>query len=206
MADRPTAALTTDRRWAALGLVVGPVAFISAWLVGGARTPGYDPFDDAISRIAADAAPQQALMSAGFVVYGVALVVGALALHGSLLRRSAPAAVVNGLATLAVALTPLERSDAVDQAHGLAAIVGYVAIVAMPLLAIRPLRASGRDRAATASLVLAVVSAACLVASGVSDANGAFQRLGLLAGDVWLIATGLALWGASRRGRSLSPR
>jgi hypothetical membrane protein len=206
MPDAVSAPMTTDRRWAALGLVVGPVAFISAWLVGGARTPGYDPLDDAISRIAADGAPQQALMSAGFVVYGVALVIGALALRGSPLRRAAPAAVVNGLATLAVALTPLERSDGVDQAHGLAATIGYVAIVAMPLLAVGPLRASGRDRAATASLVLAVVSALCLVASAISDANGAFQRLGLLAGDVWLIATGLALWRDGREGRSVSPR
>jgi hypothetical protein len=177
-------------------LVVGPVAFISAWLVGGARTSGYDPFDDAISRIAADAAPQQALMSVGFVVYGAALVVGAAALHGSLLRRCAPAAVINGLATLAVALTPLERSITLDRAHGIAATIGYAAIVAMPVLAIGPLRVSGRGGAAKASLALGAISASCLVASGLVDANGAFQRLGLLAGDVWLIATGVALWRA----------
>jgi hypothetical protein len=57
--------------------------------------------------------------------------------------------------------------------------------------------------ASSASLALALVSASCLVASGFSDANGALQRLGLLAGDVWLIATGLALWHAgSARART----
>jgi hypothetical protein len=37
------------------------------------------------------------------------------------------------------------------------------------------------------------------VATTVSDANGLFQRLGLTVGDAWLIATGLALFRASRR-------
>ena len=44
------APLATDRPWAALGLVVGPVAFVGGWVLGGARTPGYRPVDDAISR------------------------------------------------------------------------------------------------------------------------------------------------------------
>jgi hypothetical membrane protein len=199
----PIAPIATDRRWAALGLVAGPAAFIAAWLLGGALTPGYDPVDDAISRIAADNMPQQSLMTVGFVTYGVALVVGSYALRASLLRRCAPAALVNGLATVAVALTPLERSTGVDHAHAIAALAGYLAIVAMPLLAVGPLRTSGRGLASSASLALALVSASCLVASGFSDANGALQRLGLLAGDVWLIATGLALWHAgSARART----
>ena len=44
--------ITCDRPRFALGLAVGPVAFVSAWAIGGARTPGYDPLRDAISRIA----------------------------------------------------------------------------------------------------------------------------------------------------------
>jgi hypothetical protein len=39
----------------------------------------------------------------------------------------------------------------------------------------------------------------CLAATTVSDADGAFQRLGLTIGDVWLVATGLALFRAGRR-------
>ena len=50
---RSRAALITRRPWAALGLVAGPAAFITGWVVGGARTPGYSPVNDAISRIAA---------------------------------------------------------------------------------------------------------------------------------------------------------
>ena len=46
----------TDRRLA-LGGMVGPAAFVGAWAVLGARLPGYDPTQDAISRLAADGAP-----------------------------------------------------------------------------------------------------------------------------------------------------
>ena len=182
---------------AALGLVVGPVAFVSAWVVGGAATPDYSPVDDAISRIAAQGAPNRWLMTAGFVVYGVALLVGSLALRRSPLRRGWAMAAVNGAATLAVALTPLEHSDLVDSLHGLSAGVGYVALAALPIACAPALRSLGHRRAAAASVAAGLATAACLVATTVIDANGLFQRLGLGIGDVWLIATGTWLY---RRG------
>ena len=186
------------RRWA-IGLGLGPAAFVGAWALGGLRMPDpYSPVHDAISRLAAVGSPERGLMSAGFVAYGVAVVAGSQALRHSPLRRAWPAAVVNGLATLAVAATPLDRSDLVDQLHGVSATVGYASIVALPLLAARPLRELGHRRAAAASVALAAVSATCLVATVVAEQKGLAQRVGLGAGDVWLVAA--SAWLVSRKG------
>ena len=190
--------LATDRPVAALGLVAGPVAFVAAWVVGGARTPGYSPVDQAISRIAEVGAPEQATMTAGFLLYGGAVLVGSLALRASPLARCWPFAALNGAATIAVAATPLERSPAVDALHSLAAAAGYVTIAALPLVAAPILRDLGHRRGAWASVALGSVAAAALVATNLTEANGLVQRIGLTAGDVWLVATGLTLWRASR--------
>ncbi|CAN5884909.1 hypothetical protein BH23ACT2_BH23ACT2_29090 [soil metagenome] len=180
-------------RWAAAGLIVGPLAFVGAWAVGGALVDGYSPVHDAISRLAADGAPWRPLMTAGFLVYGGAVVVGSRAIAAAGLGLSAAALVVNGLATVAVAATPLDRSGLTDGLHAVAAMVGYVSIIAVPALAVGPLRRHGQRSLAIASAVASAVSATCLVATTVSDADGLLQRLGLGAGDVWLVGAGIAL-------------
>ncbi len=196
--DRRAGDAHPGRQWWALGLVVGPVAFVSAWAVGGARTAGYSPVHDAISRIAAVGAPERALMTAGFVVYGAGVLAGAPALRRSVVGRAWPAVVVNGVATWAVAALPLDVSDAGDLAHGVAATVGYVSLAAVPALAAAPLAAAGHRGPARASAVAAVAIAACLAMTVVADAKGLAQRTGLGIGDAWLIAAGLTLARASR--------
>lgn len=195
--------LVTTRPGAALGLVAGPVAFIGGWVVGGARTPGYSPVDDAISRIAAVGAPNRELMTAAFVAYGAAVLAGSAALRTSPLRRCWTLAAVNGAATIAVAALPLEHSAAMDAWHGVAAGVGYVSLAGLQLASAGPLRATGHRRTAALALVGGAVTGAALVATTVSEANGFWQRLGLTTGDVWLVATGLALF---RAGRAVSSR
>lgn len=186
-------AAVPHRALAAWGLVVGPVAFVSAWAIGGMRMPDYSSVHDAISRLAAIGSPERALMTTGFVVYGVAVASGGLAVRSSIISRAWPAVVVNGLATLAVAALPLDVSAAGDQAHGVAATVGYVSLALVPALAAGPLAASGRRRAAAVSVVASVAIGVCLALTVVSDANGAFQRIGLGIGDVWLVVAGLSL-------------
>lgn len=179
-----------------LGLVVGPVAFVGAWVVGGLRMPGYSPVHDAISRLAAVGSPERALMTTGFVVYGLAVMLGGLAVRSSIISRSWPAVMVNGLATLAVAALPLDVSAVGDQAHGVAATVGYVSLALVPALAAAPLARTGCRRVAFASVVASIAIAICLALTVVVDANGAFQRLGLGIGDAWLIVAGLSLMAA----------
>lgn len=199
---RPVA-LTPWRRWrrrdlAALGLVVGPVAFVAAWVVAGNRTPGYIPTRDAISRTAAVGAPAREVMTAGFVAYAAGAMAGASALRHRLPGPAWIALAVNGLATLGVALTPLDRSPAVDAGHAVAATTGYVSLALVPLLAARPLAAGGHRRAAGASVVAGAVVAAGLAVTAVVDDVGLPQRVGLTAGDAWLVAAGLALLSGRR--------
>lgn len=198
-AGRAATPLATDHPWAALGLVAGPAAFVTGWVVGGGRTPGYSPVHDAISRIAAVGAPERTTMTTAFVAYGASVLVGSTALRTSPLRRVWPLAAINGAATIAVAALPLERSSAMDVWHGVAAGTGYVSIAALQLASARPLRDGGHRRAAVLATVGGAVTAASLAATTVSDANGFFQRLGLTVGDVWLVAAGLALFRAGRR-------
>ena len=190
--------ITCDRPRFALGLAVGPVAFVSAWAIGGARTPGYDPLRDAISRIVAVGAPQRGLMTLGFLTYGAAVGVGSAALRRSNLPGTWGWAATNAAATVAVAALPLEHSDRIDLLHGVAATVGYASITVLPAVASRHLRRLGFPGAATASVIAAAISATCLAGTTLGPGKGALQRTGLLAGDVWLVAMGLALWRAGR--------
>ena len=206
--------LRCERPWAALGLAAGPAAFVAAWSVGGTRTPGYSAVDDAISRLAAVGAPERTLMTAGFVVYGAAVLAGSVALRRSSLSAAALPAAVNALATLAVAATPLDRSATVDLLHGVAATTGYVSLALVPAVAAGPLARLGHRRAAGASWAVAGVAAACLALTATPAPTGLFQRLGLTTVDAWLVACGIALWPArpagqrrsSRRKMSLGPR
>ena len=67
---------TVDRvkptaRVLAFGGVAGPATFVWSWARGGRATPGYSPFADHISELAAIDAPTRVAMTAGFVVYGL---------------------------------------------------------------------------------------------------------------------------------------
>ena len=181
-------------RTAALGGVVGPAAFIGAWTIGAAvTTVEYSSIDDAISRLAVVGADTRALMTAGFITFGVALPVYAWALRrvvgGAAARITAAA---TGVATLAVAATPLDRSATVDAWHGVAAGIGYVTLAVTPLLAARPLSQIGHRTLAAAGVVAGAVSAISLVLTTTGLPMGLFQRLGLTASDIWIAASGLA--------------
>jgi hypothetical membrane protein len=189
-----------DRLGAACG-VLGPTAFVTAWAVGGLRAEGYDPLRDAISRLAAEGAATQPLMTAGFVAFGVLVPVWARTLGDRLdspaLRRVVTTA---GLATLAVAALPLTQEGGTtrDALHAVAAGTGYLAMAATPLLAAPLLRRRGHPRAAAASLAVGLVSTASLVGTllvgdGGTVGSGGLQRLGLTVVDVWHVVTAAAV-------------
>lgn len=185
--------MEVPRRLGALCGVLAPGAFVAGWLVNGARTSGYDPLTDAISRLAAEGAPTRAAMTACFVAFGVLVPCWARTLARELDRPALlPVVTVAGLATLAVAALPLTRQGGSpqDAGHAAAALVGYVAMAATPLVAAGALP----RRARRASLATGLVSAAALTASVVTGSGGA-QRLGLTVVDAWhvVLATGVLL-------------
>ena len=192
-----------DVTWLAAGGVVGPAAFVGAWVFGAAHSVRpYSPVHDAISRLAAVSADTRPLMTAGFVGFGLGLPAYASALRRAVDGPAWLSAAATGLATLAVAALPLDRSAAIDTWHGVAAGIGYITLAATPLLAARPLAAQGRRGLAVAGVVAGVVSATALALTTTSVPHGLFQRVGLTASDAWIAASALAIL----TGRSLGPR
>jgi Protein of unknown function (DUF998) len=174
--------------------VIGPAVFIGAWALSATVTSGeYSSIDDAISRLAAIGADTRPLMTAGFVGFGIALPIYATALRCSVGGAAWVTAATTGVATLAVAATPLDHSAAVDRWHGVFAGIGYVTLAATPLLAARPLIRQGHRALARLGLVAGAVSALSLILTTTPLPSGLFQRLGLTAGDVWIAASALAI-------------
>lgn len=182
----------TARRALALGGIVGPAAFITAWSVLGARKAGYNPVEDHISRLAAQGVAERPAMTAGFVAFGLGVPLYALALRHSPTGRAWVAAAATGVATLGVAAFPLD-GPAGDGAHAAAAGVGYATLAAMPLLAAGPLARAGLKGWSRFSWATGAASAVCLAAAAVGPATGLLQRTGLTIGDAWLIASSIAL-------------
>jgi hypothetical membrane protein len=191
-----------SRRVGALCGIVAPSVFVAGWLVNSARTPGYDPFEAAISELAREGARTRGAMTAAFVVFGVLICVWARPLARELaVPALRPVVTVAGLATLAVAALPLTREggQAQDTAHAVAAFTGYVAMAVTPLVAARGLRGWRRE----VSRLVGGVSAYALVWSVVTG-SGAHQRLGLTVVDVWhVVVAASVLAGSSLRRSSL---
>ena len=181
--------------------IAGPVAFVTAWAVGGVVTEGYDPLRDAISQLAREGADTRPLMNAGFIAFGLLIPVWAVVLGRELRSRPLAAAVtVAGVATFVIAGVPLTREGGQPQdvLHAVVAGTGYIGMALTPLLGAAALRRLGHERAAATSLVVGVVSTVALVASVVvTERGGGFQRLGLTVVDVWHVVTGL--WVLRRR-------
>lgn len=156
----------------------------------------------AISQLAREGAPTRALMTAGFVAFGLLVPLYARALGTRLGRPVQAAVTVSGLATLAVAALPLSRQGGqpVDTWHAVAAATGYVAQVAAPVLGGRRL-APGSGGARTASYAVGALAALCLVGSVlVPGTTGLLQRTGLTLVDLWYAAVAVHLLRAAPRG------
>lgn len=187
-------------RVAAIGGAIGPAMFIGAWTIGAAvTTREYSSIDDAISRLAAVGADSRALMTAGFIGFGVALPVYASALRRVVGGTAWLTAAGTGIATLAVAATPLERSATIDTWHGVFAGAGYVTLAATPLLAVRPLLVQGHRALGGFGVVAGAVSAISLVLTTTNLPTGLFQRLGLTMADIWVVTSALAIAGGKLR-------
>jgi hypothetical protein len=115
-------------------------------------------------------------MTAGLVALGAGM-----ALYGWAVRPDPawPLPVVNGAVTLAVAALPL--GGAFDDAHGIAAALGYLTLAAVPVaVGRRPL-----------PVAIGVVSGLCLLLTLALDRDGLFQRLGLTLAQGWIVVNSL---------------
>lgn len=127
-------------------------------------------------------------MTVGFVAFGVGVPLYAMASRVLIGGLGWITAAATGVATLAVAALPLDRSSAVDTWHGIAATTAYVTLAATPILSARRLSDRGCRRLARLGVVCAFVTASALALSATGLPTGLFQRIGLTAGDIWIIA------------------
>ncbi len=188
----PIAVATTVRR-AALGGVIGPVAFVASWSMLGLVKARYSALHDPISDLAGENASTRLAMTAGFVVFAVGMCFFAGAMHSVLRGPAWIAAATTGCAALGVAAFPLHRSSTVDAMHGGFASIGYVALAATALLCAAPLSRRGLHAWARTATAAGVVSAGALALTIVGSLHGLFQRIGLTAGDVWVVASAVAI-------------
>ena len=179
-------------------MIVGPAAFISAWALSGALTPGYSPTRDHISDLAAIDAPTRALMNAGFAAFAVSVAAAAVPARRFLGKPAAVVLGANALLTVGIMFAPLGRSEGGDVAHGAVAGLGYLALAAMAPSAV-PTIIKRRRRLGLASVGVGVASMACLGLSLIRPEAGFWQRAGITVTDAWLITMGvLAVRGADR--------
>ncbi len=180
------------RTAARVGGVLGPTMFLFGWIISALRTDEYSVIEDAISRLAAVGAPTRWLMTAGFIGFTVGVAFYAYGLRAKLDGPAWIAALIASIATLGVALFPLDHSSGVDLLHGAAAFTGYVALSALPLYAAPELARRGHRRAALLSRLCGTISSLALAATLLGPAHGLFQRIGVTVGDAWI--AGSALW------------
>lgn len=179
--------------------VAGPAIFVADWAALGAIRSHYSPVNDAISRLAETGAPTRGAMTAGFIVYGAALVAYAGSKRSGLPRTTRLLVAGTGLSTFGVAAFSLDASGK-GSIHAVFAGIGYATLAAAPLVAAR---AWARNPASSpwvrASTAAGIVTAAFLIASTFAPAHGLLQRVGLTAGDAWVVATALRALRSSPR-------
>jgi hypothetical membrane protein len=184
---------TKSVRRAALGGVIGPVAFVGSWSLLGAMTDAYSPLHDPISDLAGVHASTRAAMTAGFVVFSAGMGFYAWALRAELPGPAWIAAAATGAATLGVAAFPLHHSSAVDSVHGVFAGLGYATLAATALLSGAPFARRGLPGWSRFAFAAGTVSATSLALTLVGSFGGLFQRVGLTAGDAFVVASAIAI-------------
>jgi len=171
--------------------VIGPTAFVTAWAVLGATKADYDPTRDAISRLAAVGSTSRPVMTAALVVLGAGMALYSGSLRARLGGPAWVAAAANALTTWGVAALPL--GSTYDTGHPIAAGLSYITLAAVPLLAAPRLAGRGQRRWASSAAAAGIMSVLCLGISLAGGRDGLFQRLGLTASQVWVVASALGL-------------
>ena len=185
--------MSTRLRLLALGGVIGPLTFIGCWAIAGAVTDGYSPIDDAISDLAAVDASTRVAMTVGFVVFGLGLIAFGFALRASLTGGAWLAAIATGC------VHDRGRRDAARRMVGRRRARGSSRGWGTRRSSCSPRSPRLRSRHAAGPVGHAPPGSRRSPPpvprrEHASDtAHGAWQRLGLSIGDVWIATTAVAL-------------
>ena len=185
--------MSANIRRAASGGIAGPFVFVATWFVAGLVKPRYSMLHDPISELAAIHASTRPYMTAAFIVFAVGMFCYARALRAAPFGAAWVVAAISGLATAGVAAFPLHHSGTVDRLHGVFAGTGYVTLAATALWCGISLARAGSWQWAALALPAGVVCAVALALTLVGSFEGLLQRVGLTAGDVWVVCSALAV-------------
>lgn len=209
-----TVSLPRPVRLGAWSAVVGPVVYVATWALAGALRDGYSPTRDAISELGELGASTAPAMTAAFVLFGLsalpfARVADRLPGAGRALQA---AIVVTGLATAGAGVFPCSAgcpgpgSSFTDNGHAIVATVGYIALMACPLLSGRAAIRAGARWFGWASVVLGTIGAIGMTAwvlGLAGDAYGGLLQRGFnTVADVWWVSAGVVLLAGQVRDRS----
>lgn len=184
-------------RQAAVAGIVGPLVFALAAVVGATRVHGYSHIHRFVSELAAVGSDARALMTIGFLTFGVCIVAFAWSLR--VLRPAATVLVVvvalSGVGTLTAGTFSCDpgcpakgQMSTHQQLHNASSVVTFSAWITAPFIAARQLRGS---RFARRSLAIGVVALVFGIALGSmtdhtpDDPVGLLQRIVLVAVGVW---------------------
>lgn len=201
------------RRVALVGVagVLGVLAYVGAWAVGGVVWEGYDPTRQAISELFAIGAPAatRVPLSVGLVLSGLGLVAFGWAMDVGLpgRGRAGPAlAVLSGVMTVAVVFFPCTAGcpgageSLTDTMHVVTAGTGYVALMLAPLATAWRVR-DHLPGLALAGWVLGGGALALFLARTVGFAptySGLQQRVFNTTADAWYVVAAVVLVRRSR--------
>lgn len=183
--------------------VAGPLIFVATVIAAGVATPGYSHLSQQISELAAFGQPYPGILIAGFVVFGLSMLMVASGLHRRLAsRRSATVGVVLvALAGVGMVATGFFRADPMGQdlpslsgvVHIVAAMVLFVALCTAFIVLSRAMKKDSRWRdLATFSLAAGIVGFVFLVGFSVStemqtDLVGLWQRFLAATFVIWFV-------------------
>lgn len=206
-------------RWAVAAAWVGLVGvglYVAGWAFAGMVRPGYDARDRAISELFEQGAPWASRwpLVVGLVLSGIALLALAPALDRALpgSGQIGPILValagVGTLASLALPCSPGcpgAASSALDRGHTIAAAIGYLSLVAAPLVVGWRIRRHEPKLAAWSYLLggLALTGFAVRYLGGLTVAPGWQQRAFNTIADAWYVL--VAIWILGRARTSAQP-
>jgi hypothetical membrane protein len=165
---------------------LAPLVLVAGWnLAASAQPDTYSSWRDSLSSLAAYGATHRGIMTAAFVVLGLAHLGTALLLRMAA-RRGRVAQAIGGLATVAVALLPLS-SESEGIGHAVAAVIAFVALAVWPALGARhdgpPVLQPRSMRTASVVLVLLVLWFG--IALSLDTLVGLAERAAALAEALW---------------------
>jgi hypothetical membrane protein len=184
---------TTAPQWLRIPAVIAPVALIGGWTLAAVVQPGhYSSVYSTISDLAATNAHLRGIMTTGFVLTGLCLLLIAAAFEPC--RTAGRIAIgLGGVGVLVVAAEPLPQNAYL---HGLGAFLAFVSLAVWPVLGWRGTAPSARAaKAATSCFVVLLI----WVEFAPGYALGVGERL-LAGGEIlWVSALVFASSGSRQR-------